>query len=201
MAAHGGFNHVEFLANGEIVVRPITMPQESLRCLNARLMLFYTGVKRTASTVAASYVNGIKDRRRELRIMQDLVKESLAVLSSGKDLSIFGELMHEAWLAKRRLSDMVSNPFVDEIYENALAAGAGGGKLLGAGGGGFMLLFVPPQFHEQVKQRLHKLIWVPFRFEFNGSQIIFLDHEEDFSDLVRVQSDITPFRELVETSD
>lgn len=194
LAAYGGFNHVLFLPNGEINVRTVTVGAERLQELNNRLMLFYTGVSRTASVVAGSYVHTMKNHRRELRIMQDLVQEGLSVLASNKDLRQFGDLLNEAWLAKRQLSEMVSNSVVDEIYREALTAGAQGGKLLGAGGGGFMMLFVPPECQQKVRARLHKLLWVPFRFEFTGSQVIFLDREEDYTNLERNWS-IAGFRE------
>jgi D-glycero-alpha-D-manno-heptose-7-phosphate kinase len=198
LAAYGGFNHVAFLPNGEISVRPMTLSHDRLEELNDHLMMFYTGIKRTASDVAGSYVSGIKDRRRQLRLLKDLVDEAIEVLSTGHDISGFGELLHEAWHAKRSLSAKVSNAEVDTIYEAALSAGALGGKLTGAGGGGFMLLFVPPPCHKSVMEKLNKLIYVPIKFEFSGSQIIFCDHEEDFSGIeeARACQKIKAFREL-----
>ncbi len=198
LAAHGGFNHVTFLPNGEISVRPITVTPERMEELNSHLMLFYTGIKRTASTVAQSYVNGIDDRRRQLRVMKDLVDESIGILNGGQDLTGFGELMHEAWQEKRALSSSVSNPEVDELYDRALSAGAIGGKLTGAGGGGFLLLFVPPSRQDEVKEKLNGLIHVPFKFEFSGSQIIFFDREEDYSaeEREREAHPVRAFREL-----
>ena len=107
-------------------------------------------------------------------------------------------LLHQAWLAKRGLSDKVSNASVDGLYKDARAAGAIGGKLLGAGGGGFLLLFVPPSRHGKIKKRLGRLIQVPFQLEFAGSQIIFYDLEEDYSlhDMIRAKRRIQSFREL-----
>src|ERR1044072_2748467 len=119
-AAYGGLNHINFLPNGEISVRPITISTSRMKELNSHLMLFYTGIKRTASNIAESYVNGIEDRKRQLRIMKDLVEESVSILNSDHDLTGFGELMHEAWLAKRSLSPSVSNSEVDEIYDQAI---------------------------------------------------------------------------------
>ena len=136
MAAFGGLRHVQFLPGGEFSVRPITLPAPRLVELNDHLMLFYTGIVRTASDLAKSYVDDIHSKRRQLRIMKDLVEEGLSVLNSGKDLHVFGQLLHEAWLAKRSLSAQVSNSQVDELYGRAQAAGAIGGKLTGAGGGG-----------------------------------------------------------------
>jgi len=198
LAAHGGFSHVTFLPNGEISVHPITITSERSDELNSHLMLFYTGIKRTASNIAESYVNGIEDKKRQLRIMKDLVEESIAVLNSGQDITGFGELLREAWQAKRSLSSTVSNSHVDEIYDQAISAGAIGGKLIGAGGGGFLLLFVPPSKQELLKKVLSKLIYVPFKFEFSGSQIVFFDREEDYSAEERARSNqpIEAFREL-----
>jgi len=198
LAAYGGLNHINFLPNGEISVRPVTIPAERMSELNSHLMLFYTGIKRTAANIAETYVNGIEERKRQLRIMKDLVEESIAVLNSGQDINNFGELLHEAWQAKRSLSANVSNSHVDDIYEQALSAGALGGKLLGAGGGGFILLFVPPCRQTMVREALNKLIHVPFKFEFSGSQIIFFDREEDYSaaERIRVTQPVECFREL-----
>lgn len=197
-AAYGGFNHITFLQNGDVIVRPVTISPDRVKELNAHLMLFYTGIKRTAANVAGSYVKGIEEKRRQLRIMKDLVEESLSILSGGRDIGAFGELLHEAWLAKRSLSASVSNPKVDELYQAATSAGAMGGKLTGAGGGGFLLLFVPPDRHLRVKEQLKRLIHVPFEFDCYGSQIIFYDPEKDYSaqEEARAAQSISPFEEL-----
>lgn len=198
LAAYGGLNQVSFTSNGEISIKPITIAPSRMKELNSHLMLFYTGIKRTASNIADSYVNGIEERKRQLRIMKDLVEESVSILNSDQDLLGFGELLHEAWQAKRSLSSSVSNSLVDDIYEQAISAGALGGKLTGAGGGGFLLLFVPPSQQKIVRERLNKLIYVPFKFEFAGSQIIFFDQEEDYSEeeKLRATQQIEAFREL-----
>ncbi len=202
LAAYGGLSHVCFLPNGEISVTPVTVSQERMKELNAHLMLFYTGIKRTASTVAETYVNGLDDKRRQLRLMKDLLEEGLSTLKGGGDLSPFGELLHEVWQAKRSLSATVSNPEVDELYRAAMSAGAVGGKLTGAGGGGFLLLFVPPARQAAVRDALRKLIRVPFRFEFGGSQIIFFDVETDYSaeERDRAGQALESFRELLDAT-
>jgi len=174
-AAYGGFNLIGFPPSGEISVRPMTLAQERIEELNSHLMLFYTGIIRTASNIAESYVNNIENGKRQLCMMNDLLEESVSILNSGKDINEFGRLLHEAWQAKRSLSNKVSNSSVDEIYNTVRSAGALGGKLTGAGGGGFMLLFVPPKKQMKVREKLKKLIHVPFKFEAAGSQIIFFD--------------------------
>ena len=202
LAAYGGLSHVRFLASGEISVRPIIMRPERIAELNSHVMLIYTGIVRTASEVANTYVNGIEKQRRQLRIISDLVKEGLALLSGERDIANFGELLHEAWQVKRNLSQHVSSARIDDMYGDAIAAGAVGGKLLGAGGGGFMLLFVPPDRQEAVKQKLRGLIHVPCNFESQGSQIIFLDPEKDYSkeETARAGRRVDPFRELADAS-
>jgi D-glycero-alpha-D-manno-heptose-7-phosphate kinase len=198
MAAHGGLKHVSFLPSGEIAVRPLILSQERLAELNSQLMLFYTGIVRTAADVAKSYVADLEARRRQLRIMKDLVEESIDVLTTGQDLTAFGHLLDEAWQMKRSLSTQVSNPEVDELYAQARAAGAVGGKLTGAGGGGFLLLFVPPDRQPAVLQAFSSLIHVPFQFESQGSQIVFYEPGVDYraADQARQSQPAITFKEL-----
>ena len=198
LAAHGGLNQVVFQTNGEISVRPLTLPRERSQQLNDHLMLFYTGIIRTASDVAKSYAGDLEAKKRQLQILRDLVEEATVLLNGKQDLAGFGKLLHEAWQAKRSLSTQVTNSDVDAIYETARAAGALGGKLTGAGGGGFMLLFVPPACQRAVRERLNRLILVPFQFDFNGSQIIFYDPGEDYSaaEADRARLQLTTFKEL-----
>lgn len=197
-AAYGGLNRIDFHTSGEISVTPLTVSPERVRALNAHLMLFYTGIKRTSSEVQSKFVDEINAKKRQLRIMKDLVEESIAVLNSTQDLKLFGELLHEAWDAKRSLSDVVSNPAVDNMHAAAIEAGALGGKITGAGGGGFLLLFVPPEKHEDVKQALHKFVHVPFQFDFSGSQIVYAREDQDYSatEIARIFQPIQEFREL-----
>jgi D-glycero-alpha-D-manno-heptose-7-phosphate kinase len=200
MAAHGGLRHITFHPDGEILANPLVLPPERVAELKSQLMLFYTGIARTAADVARSYVVGIEGRRRQLRIMKELVEESIDVLASGMDIRAFGDLLHEAWQAKRSLSPQVSNDEVDELYERARAAGAVGGKLTGAGGGGFLLLFVPPEQQPAVLEALDGRIHVPFQFESAGSQIIFYEPGVDYREAERARRYQTAvrFRELSE---
>jgi D-glycero-alpha-D-manno-heptose-7-phosphate kinase len=181
-AAYGGLNHIVFQPDGDFSVMPCTISKERITQLENHLMLFYTGIKRTSSEVQKSFVANLDDKKRQLRIMNDLVDEAIAIVTGNQDITALGELLQEAWDTKRSYSKNVSNSEVDALYNSAIEAGAVGGKLTGAGGGGFMLLFVPPEKHERVRAALSKLIYVPFHFEFSGSQVIFADHETDYSD-------------------
>ncbi|MBM3846716.1 MAG: kinase [Verrucomicrobia bacterium] len=196
-AAYGGFNHISFHPSGEISVRPMILPTDRMQELTSHLMLFYTGIKRTAAHVAQGYVPSLQDKRRQLRILRDMVEEAVAILASKDDIRCFGNLLHEAWQAKRAISDRISNPEIDEIYETARTAGALGGKVTGAGGGGFLLLFAPPRCHNHIREKLGGLLHVPFHFESSGSQVIFYDLERDYTAAEEDtrQRKIIPFRE------
>ena len=198
LAAHGGFNHIIFHTGGEITVKPVTATAVRLNELNRHLMLFYTGIRRTASDVAETFVNGLDDKERQLRSIGDLTNEAVSVLCGKSKVAVFGELLHNAWQVKRDLSSKVSNSDIEEIYAEALSAGAVGVKLLGAGGGGFILFFVPPSKQTIVRRKLNKLIYVPFKFESSGSQIIFFDPEQDYSreERARIFQPDLVFREL-----
>ena len=196
-AAYGGFNHITFLQNDEFVVRPIILGRERMAKFQSHFMLFFTGVNRTASDVASSFVPNIEDKKRQLRVLRDLVEEGISLLTGGDDLSGFGEIMHETWLAKKSLSELISNSEVDRIYDCARATGALGGKLIGAGGGGFLLLYVPPAKQDDVRLALSGMIHVPFQFEFEGSRVLFYEVDQDYAEIAarRESQEISSFRE------
>jgi D-glycero-alpha-D-manno-heptose-7-phosphate kinase len=172
MAAYGGLNLVEFGGSNHLLVKRFPMTEQKLNDLQSHLMLYFTGFSRLASQIAEHQVKNIPKKQKELKDMYQMVQHACDLLNKNK-LSQFGKLLHESWMIKRTLSDKVSTPHIDEIYNSARKAGALGGKLLGAGGGGFVLLFVPPHKQPKVKEKLKKLLLVPFKFENSGSQIIF----------------------------
>jgi D-glycero-alpha-D-manno-heptose-7-phosphate kinase len=198
MAAFGGFKYVQFQTDGKICVEPLPLAPRRLRELQAHLMLFYTGIARTASDVAQSYAENLDAHARRLKLMRGHVEEGIDILMSGLDIRSFGELLDEAWQTKRSLSARVSNPQVDELYERARGAGAIGGKLTGAGGGGFLLLFVPPRRRQAVREALAGQIHVPFAFESAGSQVIFYEQGVDYLKTEKAQQrrPVVAFREL-----
>ena len=171
-AGFGGFNYIEFGGNNHLRVRKITIPTAKLNNLQDHLMLFFTGFTRFASEIAQHQIKNIPNKTKELKTMQELTEKAMRVLSDG-DILDFGKLLHESWLLKRGLSEKITTEVVDEIYTTARSAGAIGGKLLGAGGGGFVLLFVQPEKQAEVRAKLSKFLEIPFRFEDQGSQIIF----------------------------
>ena len=175
MAAFGGFNRVSFGCDGEIDVRRVTIQPERLELLQNHLLLVFTGFSRMASDIAAVQIQQTPNKKRELTAMHQMVDEALKILNSNCDITEFGKLLHENWQLKRSLTNKISTPQTDSLYEAAMKAGATGGKILGAGGGGFMLFFVKPELQPKVKAALDGLLSVPFRFENSGSQIIFYE--------------------------
>ena len=202
-AAYGGLNHIAFLPNDEVTVTPLTLKTENSREFAFRFMLFFTGIKRTASNVAQKYAGSFADKERSMKTISSMVDEATTILRNEHDLGGFGKLMHEGWRLKRGLDSAVSNSEIDELYSEAVQAGALGGKLIGAGGGGFIVLFVSPRDHGRVRERLARLIHVPVKFDYSGSRIIFFDPEEDFSEHAR-RRDLVPveaFREAANIVD
>jgi D-glycero-alpha-D-manno-heptose-7-phosphate kinase len=180
-AAYGGFNHINFLTDGSIDVKRVLTPQSRLAELEQHLALYFTGFARTASEVAQEQVKVTHQRKTELEAMLQCVHEAETIIrSTSRSLDDFGRLLHESWKIKRTLTQKITNPAIDEIYEAGLSAGALGGKLLGAGGGGFMLFYVAPERRDALRTRLKKLLCVPFAFSTKGSQVVVYEPEASY---------------------
>jgi D-glycero-alpha-D-manno-heptose-7-phosphate kinase len=172
-AAFGGLNRIEFRQNGSFDVAPVITAPDRCADLQGHLMLFFTGVSRIASEVAKAKIDNLKNRVVELKTMHAMVDEAIAILQDRHTpINAFGELLDRSWQLKRSLSDRVSTPDIDTLYGAAREAGATGGKIIGAGGGGFLLLFVQPELQLRVRERLHGLVYVPFKFENSGSRVV-----------------------------
>lgn len=131
----------------------------------------FTGFSRNASDIAEEQIKTIAKKTKELELMTEITEASIDILNSNRDnLKEFGKLLHESWKIKRGLIHLITTDKIDEIYDNALSAGAIGGKLPGAGG--FIIFFVLPEYQSKIKERLKNLLYVPFRFEKLGSHIV-----------------------------
>jgi D-glycero-alpha-D-manno-heptose-7-phosphate kinase len=172
-AAFGGLGHMTFPISGEIQYSHLIMSHERVQALNAALMLFFTGLSRFATSVAAEKISNLNARENQLHAMGRMVDECVRVLQDeSRDLNEVGYLLDEAWQLKRQLAAGVSNPTIDEIYAAGIEAGALGGKLLGAGGGGFMLFYAPPHAQARIRERLKRLIEVTFTINSPGSSVV-----------------------------
>lgn len=177
-AAFGGLNRIDFGGKREISVKPLLLSPNRLEDLQNHLMLFFTGLSRDASKVSKEQIKNIKNKNAELKKMHGLVDEGESILTnSRKGLDEFGKLLNENWKIKKSLSSKITNPYLDDIYGTGIRAGALGGKLLGAGGGGFILFFARPETQKKIKSKLKNLLFVPFRFDYLGSQVIYNGNE------------------------
>jgi D-glycero-alpha-D-manno-heptose-7-phosphate kinase len=177
-SAFGGFNIIEF-EKENIHVRPIVIAQEKLKFLEDHLIIFYTGLTRFASDVVKEQIDKTKSKSNDKYLMKmlDMVYIAEDILSnSPSDLMVkqFGELLNESWNLKKMLSSKISNPQIDIDYETAMKNGAFGGKLCGAGSGGFLAFVAPKENHAKIRNDLKHLLEVSFKFENQGSTIIYM---------------------------
>lgn len=177
LTAYGGINHVSFDRSGDFNVESLIVNCGRKQILENNLLLFYTGIARFASKVASDHVAAINDKKTTLTEMANLVAVARDILTSGSDIDDFGRLLHETWMLKRSITPEITNSVVDDLYSKALSAGAIGGKLLGAGGGGFVLIYAPMEKHQAILETLSHYLAVPFKFELEGSKVVFYEPE------------------------
>lgn len=171
-AAVGGLNSIEFNKNGKINIRNITFRKSRMMEFQNKFLLFYTGMQRKASTIAKNHIDTIKKKTINMNYFSDLALEAEKILLSNKNLDILGELLHESWEMKKKISNKISNGKIDEYYSIAKKSGALGGKILGAGGGGFLLIYCNEKKKNIIKKNLNFLENIDFSFENKGSSII-----------------------------
>ena len=177
-AAFGGLNLITFNKQKTFEVQTLTVSQERLNELQDNLLLCFTGFSRTAEKVAKAQIKATPKKEKELNMMLNILDEAKnTILDKNCSLDNFGELLNKQWHLKRELTNQITNNEIDEIYSKGMNAGAIGGKLLGAGGGGFMLFYANKEHHEKIKSALEDKLFVPFRFEKTGSQIIYYSHD------------------------
>ena len=178
-ASFGGFNRINFNADGYEVL-PVIISPERKRQLNDNLMMFFTGFTRFSSNVQkANSASSTEDKKARLKKMYGLVDEAEAVLTDkNRDLDDFGRLLDTTWRLKKGTGGSVSTDSIDAMYEKGIAAGAFGGKLLGAGGGGFLVFYVQPEKQDAVRAAMQDLMYIPFKFEDGGTRVIHYSPEE-----------------------
>lgn len=175
IAAFGGIATFTFNSDGTVVAEPLAISTETLHALEDNLLLFFTGISRSASSILSDQDKKSKENnslmKENLHFTKDLGYRSRDALLAG-DLSLFGELMHEHWEHKKTRSQGMSSNFIDEAYEIARQNGAIGGKLVGAGGGGFLMFYA----HDKDKlRRTMSNLNLPearFKFDFEGTKVI-----------------------------
>ena len=172
IAAYGGQRFMRFCRSGCVAVGSLELCDNQTRCLNQRLMLFFTGITRKSETVLGEQVQNMRDCLGVLQEMKRLAIQARACLQAG-EFDELGLLLHEGWLLKKQMSSRISNGAIDEVYQAARRAGALGGKITGAGGGGYLLLYCPRDKQDGVRSALATLSELPFHLARHGSRVIF----------------------------
>jgi D-glycero-alpha-D-manno-heptose-7-phosphate kinase len=172
IVAYGGLRFIRFKPDGTVTVEKVRVPDEARRRLSEHLMLFYTGITRSASTVLEEQVDNIDDHFQVLRRMKQLAVQARECLEQ-QAFDEFGELLHQGWEYKKQLASGISNGRIDAMYQAARSAGAIGGKISGAGGGGFLLLYCPVERQDDVRKALAPLRELSYALERDGSKAIF----------------------------
>ena len=171
-ASYGGFNRINFNADGYEVL-PVIISPERKKQLNQNLLMFFTGFTRFSSEVQKMNAQSEEDKTAQLKEMLSLVDEAEKVLTDKyTDLDEFGRLLDHTWRLKRKTGSAVSTNSIDKLYEKGIEAGALGGKLLGAGGGGFLVFYVQPDRRDSVLGVMKDLMHIPFEFEEGGTRVI-----------------------------
>ena len=168
--ALGGLRWMKFLKSGEVESERLVISDSIREDLDNSLMLFYTGITRSSSTILSSL-----DVNKHLVLLHQnkvMAKMGIKALEGNRPKAL-GKLLDDYWSAKKRLSTSISNRTIDTMYNQARRSGAIGGKIIGAGGGGFMLLMVPDNKRNAVRKGLKDYKELPFRLEIDGSKIIF----------------------------
>lgn len=172
--AYGGFRHYIFHNNGQVSTDPVRCSVNTLNELQRNLMMYYTGLTRISGEILEEQKNNIADRQSILDDMALMVDAAEKTLQNG-DTSQWGEMLDRSWKMKTKLSSRITNSDIQHMYETAIKAGAVGGKILGAGGGGFLLLYVPSEKRNGVREAMCNYQETDFRFEPEGSRIIFIE--------------------------
>lgn len=177
ISAYGGITAFTFAKDGSVEVERVPMREEVIDELESNLLVFYSGIERAASVVLADQAKSIVSDRdgavARMHRIKELGYETRRIFVAGT-LDQYGELLHEHWSNKRKLTSAMSDSTIDEHYDAALKAGAIGGKLMGAGGGGFFLFYVRSQERRRVHEAMvaRGLRPLRFRFDFDGARIV-----------------------------
>jgi len=177
IAAFGGVTCLTFEKNGDVLVEPLQVSDETLDQLESNLVYFFTGMERGASEILSEQDTKSKKDDQEmlenLRQVKEIGLETKKHLEQGK-VDMLGELFHTHWEIKKKRSGKMSDPFIDECYELARKNGALGGKLIGAGGGGFLMFYCKNSDKPRLSDAMKKKGLRPmrFHFDFEGAKIL-----------------------------
>ena len=172
-AAYGSFNSIYLRSGSNFIVEPVNINSHRIKALEESLVLIYTGLSRMSSKISANLIKNIDSKEKIIQAISMMPEHALDILKSNESINEIGKLLDLGWSLKKKLNPECSNQKIDDLYNTALRNGAIGGKLLGAGESGFMLFFVPKKHQPAFRYAMRYLLEIPFRFSYNGSQIIY----------------------------
>jgi D-glycero-alpha-D-manno-heptose-7-phosphate kinase len=176
-AAFGGICDIHFGPGDRVFVDQLKLTSPVRRHIQDELLLFYTGITRSADTILGEQSANISDRLPQLHQLRDLAGEAASGLRTG-DVNALGAALNKSWQAKRALASGVSNSEIDEAVDASLAAGATGAKVTGAGGGGFLLVVCPLESQRAVREKLAHMKELPINIEPFGSRVVLNVHRD-----------------------
>lgn len=171
IAAFGGIRDLRFGPGEAVAADGLELSADARRALQEQIMLFYTGITRSADTILAEQSANIKSTGTQLDLLRDLAGYASDRLREG-DVDAIGPAVRESWEAKRKLASGVSNNRIDQAIAGALDAGATGVKLTGAGGGGFLLVICPVERQRVVRESLPGMRELPVKLDRLGSRVV-----------------------------
>ncbi len=172
ISAYGGIRKIHFNPDGSVTTEAVDLPANDVRMFGSNLMLFFTARTRKSASILTEQKKRTQNKRSTLESMLPLVDQIEGALVKRRYAEVGGAL-HEGWMLNKKMAAKISDPEIDKLYEDALEAGALGGKIAGAGGGGFLLLYVTPGKQNRVRRALEHLYELPFMPERDGSKSIF----------------------------
>jgi D-glycero-alpha-D-manno-heptose-7-phosphate kinase len=171
IAAFGGIRDLRFGPGDVVVAEELGLPAPARRALQQQIMLFYTGITRSADPILAEQNANVEATQPQLDLLRDLAGFAVERLREG-DVDGVGSAVRESWEAKRKLASGVSNERIDLAVTRALDAGASGAKLTGAGGGGFLLVICPAERQRAVRESLTDMREFPVGLDHLGSRVV-----------------------------
>jgi D-glycero-alpha-D-manno-heptose-7-phosphate kinase len=175
ISAYGGITEFIFQKDGNVKVNPMNLNVDTVHDLEDNLLLFFTGISRSASSILQDQVSksmeSDKKMLENLDFIKDLGHRSKSALIN-HDTNKFGELMNEHWEHKKLRSNGMSNEFIDNAYSIGMRSGAIGGKLVGAGGGGFLMFYANDREKLRAEMRKIGLEEIRFQFDFEGTKVV-----------------------------
>lgn len=172
ISVFGGLRQIKIKKDGRVSIKKLVITKKNLNKFKKSTLSYFTGQTRYSDSVLKSQKKNFINKsfkRKYMKQMVDLTNDTKKFLVKGNVPKI-GEIFHKHWTLKKKLSPIMTNKKIDNLYKFALSNGAYGGKLIGAGGGGFLIFIIDYKQKNTLRKKmkkfnLHEFVW---DFEFKG---------------------------------